>query len=220
MNFVSKIGNIFLVWRKGPGSRRIPVGVIKRNISLGTRFEYIQENLIEAENQGFIPYTGFPDTSKVYKENVINIFSQRVSKSERNDLKDFYDFWKVNPLKKMDPYYMLAKTQGFLPIDNFEFLADFNPKKGLNFVTEIAGLSKTKISSDKISIGDKLSFSLDSNNDFDKSAIEIYKGDLFLGYVKLIHSRVFSKVNSQIDIKVHHIERNGILKRVFIEVLF
>ena len=149
---MSKIGNIFLVWRKGPGSRRIPVGEIKRNVSQGTRFEYIQKNLEKAKEQGFISYTGFPDTDKKYTENVLEIFAQRLLKSERKDLSEFYEFWRVNPLMKTDSYYMLSQTQGFLPIDNFEFLTDFNPKKGLNFVTEIAGLTKTKISSDKLSV--------------------------------------------------------------------
>jgi hypothetical protein len=215
---VSKIGNIFVVWRKGPGSRRIPVGVIKRNTSEGTRFEYIQENLKEAKQLDFIPYTGFPDTNKKYTENVIEIFAQRLSKSERNDLSEFYDFWRVDRNRKTDSYYMLSQTQGFLPIDNFEFLTDFNPAKDLNFITEIAGLTKSKISSNQVSVGDKLSYKLEPNNEFDDFAVKVYKRDLFIGYVKLIHSKIFYKTKNKINLKVHHIEKNGVLKRVFIEV--
>lgn len=215
---MSKIGNIFVVWRKGPGSRRIPVGVIKRNISEGTRFEYIKENLEEAKQVGFIPYTGFPDTTKKYTENVIEIFAQRLSKSERNDLSEFYDFWRVDRNRKTDSYYMLSQTQGFLPIDNFEFLTDFNPVKGLNFITEIAGLSKTKVSSNKLSVENKLSYELEPNNEFDNFAVKVYKRDLFIGYVKLIHSKIFYKTKSKVNIRVHHIEKNGVLKRVFIEI--
>ncbi|MBE7660956.1 hypothetical protein [Tenacibaculum finnmarkense] len=215
---MSKIGNIFLVWRKGPGARRITVGKIKQNSSHGTRFEYIQENIEKAIEEGFIPYTGFPKTDKKYNENVIEIFSQRLSKAERNDLSDFYTFWRVNPLKKTDAYYMLSQTQGLLPIDNFEFLTNFNPKKGLNFVTEIAGLTKTKIPSENVSVGDSLSFKLDTTNSFDKFAVKLYKNNQLIGYVKLIHSIVFHKRKMNINIKVHHIEKNGILKRVFIEI--
>ena len=214
---MSKIGNIFVVWRKGPGSRRIPVGEVKRNASQGTRFEYIQENIEEAKQLGFIPYTGFPDTNKKYTENVIEIFAQRLSKSERNDLSEFYDFWRVDRNRKTDSYYMLSQTQGLLPIDNFEFLTDFNPIKGLNFITEVAGL-KIKNSSNQLSVGEKLSHRLEPNNDFDKFAVTVYKGDLFIGYVKLIHSKVFYKTKNKINLKVHHIEKNGVLKRVFIEV--
>ena len=215
---MSKIGNIFLVWRKGPGARRIPVGEIKRNFSQGTRFEYIQSNIKKAKELGFIPYTGFPELNKKYSENVIEIFSQRLSKSERYDLSEFYDFWRVDVKRIEDPYYMLSQTQGLLPIDNFEFLTDFNPIKGLNFVTEIAGLSKFKIDSKVLSIGDVLSYQLEPDNNFDNNAVNVYKNDTLLGYVKLIHSRVFYKTKSKIQIRTHHIEKNGILKRVFIEI--
>ncbi len=207
-----------MVWRKGPGSRRIPVGKIKRNVSSGTRFEYIQKKLEQAEGEGFIPYTGFPPPKKKYTENVIEIFAQRIPKSERNDLSDFYSFWKVDLTKKEDPYYMLAQTQGLLPIDNFEFLADFNPIKGLNFISEIAGITREEISSELVSKGDRLTYELDPTNRFDKSAVKLYKEDLFLGYVKLIHSRVFYKAKGKVNVTVHHIEKDSLLKRVFIEL--
>ncbi len=215
---MSEIGNIFLVWRKGIGARRIPVGKIKRNVSQGTSFEYIIGNVEKAKRHGFIPYTGFPEIGKKYSKNVIEIFAQRLSKSERNDLSDFYDFWKVDTTRKEDSYYMLSQTQGLLSIDNFEFLTDFNPKKGLHFVTEIASLSKLQIDSKQLSVGDNLSYKLEPNNSFDDNAVRVFKGDLFLGYVKLIHSRVFYKAKSKIKIRTHHIEKNGTLKRVFIEV--
>ncbi|PTX43430.1 hypothetical protein C8P64_1957 [Christiangramia gaetbulicola] len=216
---MKRVGNIFLIWRKGPGSRRIPVAIIKRNSSEGTKFKYIQENLKEAENKGFIPYTGFPDTEKVYKENVLEILSQRLVKSERNDLSSFYKFWRIDPEKKTDKYYMLAMTQGLLPIDNFEFLADFNPKKGLNFISEIAGLTRTKIESDFLEKGDILKYVLDPKNEQDKNAVKLFKDEKFLGYVKKIHSRVFHKAKGPIKVKVHHLERNGVITRAFIEIL-
>jgi len=215
---VSRIGDIFLVWRKGPGARRILVGKIKRNVSEGTRFEYIQENIEKAKKEGFIAYTGFPDTAKKYTENVIEIFAQRLSKVERNDLSEFYEFWRVDTKKVNDLYYMLSQTQGFSPIDNFEFLTNFNPKKNLNFVSEIAGLTRSKIPSDKIKVGDKLSFELDENNEYDNYSVRLFKDSLFIGYVKLVHSRIFHKSKNDIKVTVHHIEKNGILKRVFIEI--
>jgi len=215
---MNRTGNIYVVWRKGQGSRRIPVGIIKSNASEGMRFKYIQKNLAKAVEEGFLPFTGFPETDKEYTNNVLDILSQRLVKSERNDLTNFYDFWKVDLEKRFDHLYMLIQTQGLLPIDNFEFLADFNPTKGLNFISEIAGLTKTKVLSDKISIGDKLNYQLDRTNKFDKYAVKLFKEDLFLGYVKLIHSKLFYKSKRKIKIKVHHIEKNGTLKRVFIDI--
>ena len=58
----------------------------------------------------------------------------------------------------------------------------------------------------------------DYGNEFDKFAVKLYKENLFLGYVKLIHSRMFYKAKHKIQIKVHHIEKSEILQRVFIDI--
>jgi hypothetical protein len=213
------IGNIHLIWRQGKGSSRISVGTIKKSASEGIRFQYNQEGVEEAKKLGFVHYEGFPDTSKdkVYTENVIEIFGQRLVRSERPDLKDFYDFWNIDIRNKEDKFYMLAFTQGLLPTDNFEFLADFNPGEGLAFVTEITGLGDAKIKSDLLSIKDVLRYELEPENSFDKNAVKVYKGGLYLGHIKLIHSKVFHKTSKKFILTVQGIEKNGVLKRVFVK---
>ncbi|MFT3739534.1 MAG: hypothetical protein QM786_12310 [Breznakibacter sp.] len=212
------IGNIFLAWRSGKGNRRILVGVIKRNATIGTRFSYLPKGLKEAADYGFTCYEGFPDTKKEYTENVIEIFGQRITRSDRNDIGDFYRFWKIAPQYKHDNFYMLAYTQGLLPIDNFEFLADFNPVAGLSFVTELSGLSSINPAPDCISVGNTLSYQLDPSNPYDHHSVKVFKDDLLLGYVKKVHSRVFHKTQKTFSLTVRHIERNGMLKRVFFSV--
>lgn len=213
------IGNIYLTWRKGEGSPRIPIGIIRKNHSEGTRFEYLKEGVEKAKAFGFSMYEGFPDLTKVYSENVIAIFSQRLMRSERNDIKDFYDFWLIDDQYKKDDYYLLAHTQGILPTDNYEFLAVFNPSPSLEFITEIAGLSKTQIPSDALHKGDVLRYEKEvPENKYDKFAIKVFKGDLFLGYIKTIHNIVFHNVKKPLSISVHHIEKNGVLSRVFLHV--
>ncbi len=217
---MSRIGNIYLIWRKGQGSRRIPIGIIRYSSSNGITFNYLTEGVEKAKKEGFKLYTGFPDLEKTYTENVLSIFGQRIPKIERNDLNDFYTFWKVDQSKKKDIYYMLSQTQGILPTDNFEFLTNFNSSKNLKFISEISGLSSRQISSDSLNVGDTLSYKLEPTNPFDKKAVLLYIRDIELGYMKLIHSKVFYKTNFIPKIKVHHIERNGVLKRVFISVEF
>jgi hypothetical protein len=213
------IGNIHLIWRPERGKRRISVGTIKKSATEGIRFQYNESNLEDARQEGFLCYEGFPDVDKFYSENVVDIFGQRLTRSERPDTKDFYDFWHIDTSKKDDKFYMLAFTQGLLPTDNFEFLADFNPKEGLIFVTEIAGLSKTMIKSDLLNEGDILRYELDSQNSFDKFAVKVFKENLLLGYIKLIHNRIFHKIrHKQLTLEVQSIEKNGILKRVFLKV--
>lgn len=215
---MKSIGNIYLTWRKGKGERRIPIGVIKRNKTKGTRFQYLEEGVKEANKFGFSIYEGFPKTSTIYSNNVIEIFGQRIMRSERNDIKDFYDFWLVDKQHINDVYYMLAHTQGILPTDNYEFLAEFNSCKNLKFITEISGLSRMKISSDNLKKGDVLTYINEPKNLFDKYAVKVYNGKLFLGYIKVIHNRIFHRSKRKFKISVQHIEKNGVLKRVFLRV--
>jgi hypothetical protein len=213
------IGNIHLIWRPGKGSRRISVGTIKKSASEGIRFQYNQDGVEEAKKLGFVHYEGFPDTSKdkIYTENVIEIFGQRLMRSERPDLQDFYDFWNIDLSKKEDKYYMLAFTQGLLPTDNFEFLAHFNPVENLSFVTEITNLLESQIPSDKVAVGDVLRYELEPNNQYDNKAVKVFKEDLYIGHIKLIHCGAFHKTNKQFDLIVQGAEKNGVLKRIFVK---
>ena len=90
------IGSIYLSWRKGKGSRRKIVGLIKKNATSGVRFSYLQKGVLEAQKEGFTPYTDFPDTTKVYSENVLEIFGQRLIKTERPDINKYLDFWAID----------------------------------------------------------------------------------------------------------------------------
>lgn len=211
------IGNIQLIWRPGKGSRRISIGIIKKNETDGVRFQYNIFGVEEAKKLGFQHYEGFPDTKKVYSENVLQIFGQRLIKSERTDSKDFYDFWNIDVSKTKYKFYMLAFTQGLLPTDNFEFLADFNPVKHLSFITEVTNLTESKISSDLINVGDVLTYHLEPENICDKNAVKVFRNDFYLGHIKLIHCNVFHKTKKTFKLEVQGIEKNGVLKRVFLK---
>ena len=215
---MKELGNIYLTWRLGKGQRRHKVGIIRKNSTQGVRFRYLisQE---EATKIGFTPYTDFPDLFKEFTENVLEIFGQRLTKSERGDIKNYYDFWEISPEYKDDKYYLLAHTQGLLATDNFEFLADYSPVKNLSFISEICGLSHYRISSDIIKEGDDLRWEYDSRNEYDKKAIKVFKKDLLLGYVKIVHSGIFYKTRGKnLKIKVKSIDSNGFLNRVFIKI--
>lgn len=151
----------------------------------------------------------------------MDIFGQRLLKSERSDIQKFLDFWEIDPKFKDDKYYMLAYTQGMLSTDNFEFLADFHPIKDLCFVSEISGLSATKLDSGVLMPGDLIRWELEKNNQFDKTAVKVFKESIFLGYVKLIHCKVFHKPSkNKLSIKVKSIDQNGTINRIFIKISF
>lgn len=216
---MKEIGHIYLSWREGLGKRRHIVGVLKRNATLGVRFLYIKKGIEAAKKDGFSPYTEFPDFDKEYTENVLEVFGQRIMKSDRSDISDFYDFWEIDKKFKADKFYLLAHTQGLSPTDNFEFLADYNPNKSLRFLTDIASLSTLKLPIDSVKPGDILTYKLDSANEFDHKAVKVFKGDKEVGYIKKIHSRVFYKHTSGLlKIKVKAVEQNGVIKRIFVKI--
>ena len=214
------IANIRLAWRKGAGFPRIIIGIIKRN-AFGVSFSYIPEGLEEAKKYGLVTYTDFPDETKVYTEGVLDILGLRLNKSERGDIQKYYDYWEINPKYKDDKYYMLAHTQGLLPTDNFEFLADFYPTKELSFTSELCGLTNLKLDKDTLEEGDTLTWERDSDNEHDRYAVKVFKEDTFVGYIKKVHSRIFyKKCRSKLKIAVKSVNRNGHLNRAFIKISF
>ena len=213
------IGTIYLAWRKGKGNRRKIVGVIKRNATNGVRFRYITAGVEDAQKEGFTPYIDFPEINKIYTDNVLEIFGQRLIKTERTDIQKYLDFWDIDPKFKDDKFYLLAYTQGLQSNDNFEFLADFHPIKGLCFVSEICGLTHNKIEPGFLSDGDKLSWKLEKDNTKDTFAVKVFKVGKALGYVKMIHSKVFhANAKSGLQIRVKRVDQNGTVNRVFIEI--
>lgn len=213
------IGNIFLSWREGQGYSRIVVGVIKQNETEGTRFSYDSKGVETAKQKGFVCYTDFPDVNKEYSENVLDVFGQRLNKSEREDIQNYYDFWEIDPKYKNNKYYLLAHTQGILATDNFEFLADYSPVRNLRFISEICSLSHLKLSPNSVSEGDFLQWRLEPNNEHDRFAVQVFNGDTYLGRIKRVHSKVFYKQGGdRLKIQVKSVVSNGTLNRVFIKI--
>lgn len=218
---MKEFGHIYLSWRQGGGHRRHIVGILKKSVSKGVTFQYIKDQVDKAKEQGFIPYTEFPEIDKAYSDNVLETFGARLTKPERSDINDFYKFWEISEKNKEDKFYLLAKTQGFLPTDNFEFLADYHPVLDLNFLTDLAGVSHLKLPNDSVSVGDELTFIKERGNERDPLAIKVLKGKQEIGYIKKIHARVFHKKHGEkLKLKVKAIDKNGVIKRIFVKASF
>ncbi len=214
-----EIGQIYLGWRKGQGEKRHIVGVLKRSATEGVRFSYLTKGVESAILEGFTSYPEFPDLKKEYRENVIEIFGQRIIKSERADILEFFEFWEIDTKFKDDKFYLLAHTQGLIPTDNFEFLADYNKIKSLRFLTDLASLSVLKLPAGSIVKGDILTYCLERDNPNDKEAVKVFKDKTHVGYIKKVHNKVFHKTGKgELNLFVKAIEQNGIIKRVFVKV--
>lgn len=216
---MKEFDKIYLSWRKGQGSGRHIVGVLEQTPDGRFGFSYDATAIEEAKTEGFTPYTEFSDISKSYNGNALDIFAQRLIKSERPDIQSFYDFWEIEPQHKDDKFYMLGHTQGLQPTDNFEFLADYNIVDGLHFLTELAGLSTYKLPSGTLKEGDELRFVLEKENEYDKHAVTVFKGDLEIGHIKKIHCKVFHKPGAdKLKLSIKSVDKNGIIKKAFIKV--
>ena len=216
---MKEFDKIYLSWRKGQGSRRHIVGVLEQTPDGRFEFSYDGIAIKKAKEEGFTPYTEFSDITKSYNGNVLDIFAQRLIKSERPDIQTFYDFWEIEPQFKDDKFYMLGHTQGLQPTDNFEFLPDYNIVGGLHFLTELAGLSAYQLPAGTLVEGDELRFEKDDNNEHDKDAITVFKGDTEIGHIKKIHCRVFRKPGAEkLKLSVKSVDKNGRIKKAFIKV--
>ena len=214
---MNEFDKIYLIWRKSSGERRIPIGIITKNEQNKYQFEYLLEEINKIPD--FLPYIEFIDVNKVYTNNVVEIFAQRLTNNARKDIFILHDFWEVNKEKINDKFYLLGKTQGLTNSDSYEFLADYNLIPNLNFITEIAGLSKKNIPINAIQIGDNLGYELELDNKYDKYAVKVFKDNVELGWVKTIHNKIFHlKTDNHLKIVVKAVEKNGNLKRIFIKV--
>ncbi len=216
---MKEFDKIFVSWRTGAGAGRYIIGVLEKHDDGRFTFKYDKLVVSKALKEGFGPYTELPNTEVVYNGNVLDVFSQRLIKSERSDIQDFYDFWEIEPEKVQDKFYLLAHTQGLLPTDNFEFLADFNPIPGLHFLTDLASLTEKKLAAGTVKSGDELTFEKEPKNKFDGRAIKVLKDGKEIGFIKKGHSHLFYKPGSdKIKLIVKAVDQNDFIKKVFITV--
>lgn len=217
---MTEFDKIFLTWRKSGGTRRHIVGVLQKTIDGKHIFKYEQPTVAKLQSEeGFTPYTEFQDIIKEYNGNIAEIFGQRLTKTDRPDIQSFFNFWEVDEIKAQDKFYLLGKTQGLIPTDNFEFLAEYHLTPDIHFLTELASLSQLQLPKGTLQFGDILRFELEPTKPFDSFAVKAFKGDMEVGYIKKIHSKVFYQAGGdKLKLTVKAIDQNGIVKRVFVKV--
>lgn len=210
---------IYLSWRKGRSSRRYLVGLLSRAPGHPIKFSYLSEGVAQARQDGFHGYTEFSDFSKQYDNEVLNVFAQRLTPMNRLSSSHIAKFWEL-PLSEIhNKWSILAYTQGLLATDNFELLADYEPFKGLSFVSDLAGLSHVPVPLDLLSTGEELQWDFEAKNSYDSKAVVVCKSGQHIGYIKKIHCNAFHKwPQDKIKLNVHAIEKNGVVKNIFVKV--
>lgn len=208
---------IYISWRKEIGSRRYLIARIRRSAN-GLTFSYRQEQLELAKKEGLEYISGFQDVDKLKEQDVQRILALRVIKKDRVDSKQFLDFWEASGTD--DTFDLVALTQGKSPTDNLEFLGVYHPRRGLRFVTDLAGLSYEKLEKDTLKEGDVLTYRREKHNVHDSDAVAVFKKDRRVGYIKRVHTRPFceAKLKYPLKLTVKAVEQNGFIKQVFVKV--
>ncbi len=206
---------LFISWRKAPGSRRYLIARIRRSAA-GLTFTYDSTQLVLAKEAGLEFVSGFQDIDKLKEQDVERLLALRVIKRDRPDSQQFLEFWEANGTE--DTFDLIALTQGKSPTDNLEFLGVFHPRKGMKFVTDLAGLSHLKTAAGTLHVGDQLTYQREPDNAYDRLAIGVYKGAKKVGYVKRIHTRPFCEAKKPLRLTVKAVEENGLVKQLFVKV--
>jgi len=216
---------IYLTWKKSTDCVRHIIGVLveeKGNFI----FSYIQENLEEAQKDGFSNYSAFSDTTKIYAENVLETFNRRLLNPTRRDYDTFLSYWCANEYKG-NIFALLGLTGAKLITDNFEFIAP-HLEFPATFYTNISWLSKAKDETREIvraselnEINNNLSLQLDLQNTFDRNAVEILYKQERLGFLKSIHCDNVAdalRANKNVSVGAKNIIRNGTIKEILLKI--
>jgi hypothetical protein len=197
---MSKKGNekLLVSW-KGPKSKKnFFVGLLSKNYTpngLNYKFIYIHEVVLQAEEEGFMPFVGLKDLDKEYSsEKLFSVFERRLPNQSRNIFKKFIDDHQLQTSNAVTWEY-LKITKGRTATDNLSFLEPiYIEENKLSYNGEIAGWSFTQKNNINLKVNDQLTLRNDETNDKDTKAVEIVNpanGNERVGYIQKPFNKVF-----------------------------
>ncbi|MFC1546441.1 HIRAN domain-containing protein [bacterium] len=212
MNFIKNIlepNHLFLVWKdnwkdetgKISGTIRIIGNIIRNNG--GARLEYLSDtdDFKLAREHGFKCYPAFPDISKTYSTNVLEVFSRRIPPRSREDYNDFLE--EIRLPKSVDisdfAFALLGYSEVRLPSDGFAIINPFdNVDSDCEFLTEIAGLryyskAVNMLKRKDINISTIVNIEIEENNKFDPNAVKIVFNGEKIGNINRVQAQSFKR---------------------------
>ncbi|MBA2174834.1 HIRAN domain-containing protein [Halobacillus locisalis] len=188
-----------LVSWKGPTSKKnYFVGLLSKdrtNNGLKYKFNYNQEVVMQAKEEGFMPFVGLKDLNKEYcSDKLFPIFERRLPNRSRNIFKKFIE---ENELQNSDSvtWEYLKITKGRTATDNLSFLEPVFVEGGtLSYFGEIAGWSHTKNNNGNLKVQDQVILRHDEDNPEDHEAVEVIqpgRETVRVGYIQKPFNKVF-----------------------------
>ena len=178
---------LYLIWKDEKSRKQYIVAQLSKNGQY--EFEYKHE-VNEAQKHGFELLVTFPDTTTVYKNDILfPVFSSRLPDGKR---KDIGNILKKHGLTEYDEYSLLKRSGARLPIDNLEFIDPILDKdEDFERIFYLAGsrhyINCSESNCNKAmqtNVGDELVLQLEQTNLHDSNAIEVFtKDNIKLGYI-------------------------------------
>jgi hypothetical protein len=215
------VQRIYLSWRTGDGASRRIVGEFWRTDDR-VDFKYLlnHKDIFDAVGEGFLGYPDLPFSAATYR-NVLPIIARRLVDSDRSDRVKYLEQWNAND-QGIDDFDRLALTQAWLTNDRFEFLGEFKPRDGLDFVTDLAGQSHLQLQPGVAQPAEALRFEVEVKPEFEYPVVHVLNSNgTCLGRIKQVHNRLFSHpdiARFDVSLKLKDAEQNGVLKKLFVEV--
>lgn len=188
-----------LVSWKGPKSKKnFFVGLLSKNFTpsgLNYKFIYIQEIVLQAKEEGFMPFVGLKDLNKEYcSDKLFPVFERRLPSQSRNIFKKFIDEYQLQKSNTVTWEY-LKITKGRTATDNLSFLEPVYIENGkLTYIGEIAGWSFTKNNNINLKVNEQVILGNEEKNTEDKKAVEIINPEnknVRVGYIQKPFNKVF-----------------------------
>lgn len=205
------IRKLQIAWRRKPGEPRLLVGEIVRHGD-DFRMEYNGPDFKEALEREFQGCPGLPVTEVVYGNQAMASLGSRNPDRRRPDYGELMKFWRIPT--DADAFTVLGMTGGRLPTDTLEFLAEFDPTSGTDFITRIAGIDHTpfKQTLRACKSGDLLELQLQPSNLYDSDAIKVFWQGHDVGFIPRVHnSSIIEAIRAGLVVssRVQQVKCNG-----------
>lgn len=184
---------LYLIWKSKTSRRQYIIGVLSHECTR-YKFQYCQEAW-EAEKEGFVPLVAFPDLDCVYySKELFSVFESRLPDKKRKDMQSIL---KKYELQEYEPYQLLKRSGGRLPIDDLYFVdpicaldEPFKRKFYIAGVRHYAGCEGVDCEkSIEVEIGEEITLEPEPTNKVDKNAVKVLKKDCqILGYIPRFYS--------------------------------
>lgn len=186
---------LYLVWKCESTRQQYVVGLLSKNG--GYIFRYGEE-INEAIEVGFKPLIAFSNLKQIYiGQELFPAFSSRLPDRKRKDIDKILNKYGLD---RYDPYELLKKSGGRLPIDNLQFIDPIlDREKGGEYKFYLAG-ARHYLGCDGtmcnkavgVCKGEKIYLIPEADNHYDKNAIRVENDrHQLLGYVPRYYTTAY-----------------------------